>query len=230
MARSTSTSGSAAAQVAGVDPGGTKPVKSELTRSRILQAARTVLAQHPYSEASFRMIAKEGGFDHPLINYYFPYKSDLFEAVVVEICEDFYHANISCLEGLRGMTPREGFSLYIDRFLEFNLENPEPLRIIMLNIAQVDRLEEVPGYRHIPDMLARTRSTFEESVPLRASPEEVGMFLGSYNALVILLLGADSCQAQILGLEPGSAAYLAWVKQTLLYIFLPLLEGLIAGE
>jgi len=81
------------------------------------------------------MIAREGGFDHPLINYYFPCKSDLFEAVVAEICDDFYQANISCLEGLRDMIPYEGFSLYLDRFIDFNLHNPEPLRIIILNVA-----------------------------------------------------------------------------------------------
>lgn len=194
-----------------------------------MQAARRIFGEHPYNEASFRMIAREGGFDHPLISYYFPYKSDLFEAVVAEICEEFYQANIACLDGLERMPPREGLSLYIDRFLDFNARNPEPMRIILLNVAHVDRLEEIPGYQHIPDVLARTRGTFEDRIPLRASSEDVGMFLNSFNALVIWFLGANTCQAQILGIESGSRAYLAWVKATLLYVFLPLLEKLVAG-
>lgn len=206
---------------------GAKTAKSEITRERILQAARRVLAEHPYNAASFRMIAKEGEFDHPLINYYFPCKADLFAAVVAQICEEFYQANIHCLEGLERMNPREGFSLYLDCFLEFNVRNPEPLRIIMLNIVQVDRLEEIPGYQHIPDVLARTRGTFEERIPLRASPDEIGMFLNSFNALIIWFLGAESSQAQILGMEPGDPEYLAWVKRTMTYLFLPRLEKLV---
>lgn len=229
MTRAKGADGSTAASIAAEGLAAARPAKSELTRERILQAACRVFAEHPYNEASFRMIAREGGFDHPLINYYFPCKSDLFEAVVVEICDEFFQANIACLEGLERMTPRKGFPLYIDRFLDFNTRSPEPMRIILLNVAHVDRLEEIPGYQHIPDVLARTRRTFEERIRLRASAEEIAMFLNSFNALVIWFLGADTCQAQILGIESGSRAYLAWVKATLLYIFLPLLEKLVAG-
>ncbi|RJP31633.1 MAG: TetR/AcrR family transcriptional regulator [Actinobacteria bacterium] len=216
-----------AVSTTGEEPASARPAKSELTRERIMRAARRVFAEHPYNEASFRMIAREGGFDHPLINYYFPYKPDLFEAVVAEICEEFYRANIACLEGLERMTTGEGFSLYIDRFLDFNTRNPEPMRIILLNVAHVDRLEEIPGYQHIPEVLARTRGTFEEKIPLRATTEEVVMFLNSFNALAIWFLGAHTCQAQILGMEPSGAEYTAWVKQALLYLFLPRLERLI---
>jgi len=207
-----------------------KAAKSEVTRERILRAARKVFAEHPYNAASFRMIGKEGGFDHPLINYYFPRKADIFEAVVVEICEEFFQANLTCFEGLDEMPPREGLALYIDRFLDFNLENPEPLRIIMLNITRVDRLEGIPGYQHIPEVMARTRRTFEERANLKASPKDIGMFQNSFNALVFFYLGASSCQAEILGIEPDSPKYHKWVKDTLMYIFLPLLERLILPD
>ncbi len=209
------------------DDGGEKAAKSEVTRERILRAARKAFAEHPYNAASFRMIGKEGGFDHPLINYYYPRKSDLFEAVVSEICEEFYQANLACFEGLDKMLPREGLSLYLDRFLDFNIENPEPLKIMMLNVAQVDRLDEIPGYQHIPEVMARTRRTFEEMANLKAPPEEIGMFQNSFNALVFFYLGAGVCQAEILGMDPHSSSYRKWVKDTLMYLFLPHLEKLI---
>jgi AcrR family transcriptional regulator len=209
------------------DAAGKKATKGEVTRERILLAARKVFAEHPYNAASFRMIGKEGVFDHPLINYYFPRKADLFEAVVMEICEEFYQANLACFEGLETMLPGEGFSLYLDRFLDFNIENPEPLRIIMLNVAQVDRLDKIPGYQHIPEVMARTRKTFEERANLKASPKDIGMFQNSFNALVFFYLGASSCQAEILGMNPSSDEYLRWVKDTLMYLFLPRLEKLI---
>jgi AcrR family transcriptional regulator len=207
-----------------------KAAKSEVTRDRVLRAARKVFAEHPYNAASFRMIGREGSFDHPLINYYFPYKADLFEAVVVEICEEFFQANLACFEGLDRMPPREGLALYLDRFLDFNINNPEPLMIIMLNVAQVDRLDEIPGYQHIPEVMARTRKTFEERANLKASPKDIGMFQNSFNALVFFYIGASSCQAEILGMEPDSPKYRKWVKDALMYIFLPHLEKLISPE
>ena len=88
-----------------------KNPKSEKTRHKILGAACKVFAKHPYNSASIRMVGKEGGFDHPLITYYFPTKADLFEAVVAEVCEEFYQANISWFEGLEGLPPRQGLSL-----------------------------------------------------------------------------------------------------------------------
>ncbi|HUT55783.1 MAG TPA: TetR/AcrR family transcriptional regulator [bacterium] len=201
--------------------------KSEFTRRKILRAARKVFADHPYRAASIRMIGKAGGFDHPLIRYYFPNKGVLFERVVAEICEEFYAANISWFEGLERLGPREGLSLYLDRLLDYNFKRPEALRIILINSPHIDRFEEIPGYQKIPEVLAKTRRTFEEKTPLRASPDQIGIFINSFNSLLIYYLGASSCQAQILGLDPDSESYRAWVKDALLYVFLPLLEKLI---
>lgn len=204
-----------------------EPRKSDVTRERILRAAREVFAVYPYNAASIRMIGKVGGFDHPLIHYYFPSKASLFEAVVAEICEEFYLANISWFEGLERMSPRKGMPIYLDRFLDYNFKHPEPLRIIMLNIAQIDRPSEIPGYHYIPEVFAKIRGTFEEKVRVRGTSEDVEKFLNSFNTLVFSYLGASCCQAQVLEMEPDSQEYRQWIKDTLIYLFLPRLEKLI---
>ncbi len=204
--------------------------KSEITRERILMAARKVFAEHPYKAASIRMIGKAGGFDHPLIHYYFPTKAELFEAVVAAICEDFYEANKSWFEGLGTMKPRDGLSLFIDRFLEYNFKNPEPLKTIVLNLGQVNRLDEIPGYQLIPGLLSRIMETFQEKVNLKASPEQISMFIHSFNNLGINYLGANTCHAEVLGMDPRSEEYREWVKDTLMFIFLPLLVRMIFPE
>lgn len=201
--------------------------KGEVTRERIILAALKVFSEHPYKAASIRMIGKAGGFDHPLIHYYFPTKAELFEAVVEQMCESFVEANDSWFEGLERISPREGFPLYVERFLGYHFKRPESLRIMMLNLAQVDKLEEIPGYQHIPETLSKTRRTFEQKIPLRAGSKEIDMFINSFNTLVITYLGASSCMAQTLGMDPGGDEYRGWVKETLIYIFLPLLEKLI---
>jgi hypothetical protein len=121
----------------------------------------------------------------------------------------------------------DGFSLYIDRFLDYNCKNPAPLRIIMLNFVQSNTLDELPGHQHIHKLLRDTRRTFEEKSLLTATPDAIGMFIHSFNMLVMIFLGAGDCQAQILGMDPGSNAYRVWVKDSLIFIFLSHLNGLI---
>ena len=201
--------------------------KGKMTRRKILQAASRVFTRYPFDAASMRMIAKEGGFDHPIIHYYFPSKAKLFEAVMMEVCEEWYRSNIKWFTRLKYVKPKQGLDLFIDGLIDYNIRHPELLRIFAMNLPQADRINEVPGYQHIPELLARTREEFHKTISPRASAEEVGMFVSSFNSLVMYFLGAGSCQAQILGMEVESREYFTWVKNTLMLIFLPALKKLV---
>ncbi len=61
--------------------------RESATRKKILDASKKVFGENPYHSASIRNIGKEAGIEHPLINYYFPAKADLFEAVICELEE-----------------------------------------------------------------------------------------------------------------------------------------------
>lgn len=201
--------------------------KSALTRAKIITAAKNVFARLPYQAASMRMIGKEGGFNHELIRYHFPNKAELFATIMKDICDDFYRSNISFLEGMTDMSVENGFSTYLDRFLAHHYLNPEALRIIVINMVIAAEFESIPGYRYIPEMLASTRKTFQEKILLRASDAEVERFLSGFNNLLLHLLGADYCQARILGLKHTDRKYREWVKTTLMGIFLPHLKRLV---
>ena len=99
--------------------------------------------------------------------------------------------------------------------------------MVALNSTLTDDLAELPGFHHIPELLAKTRRTFEDNAPLSGDPEEIGMFVNSFNSLVVFFIGSSSCQAQVLGMEPGGEDYRNWVKDTLIYLLLPRLEKLI---
>ncbi len=200
------------------------------TRNKILEAAKRVFAEHPYSAASIRMVGNEAGIDHPLISYYFPTKADLFEAVLEEIAQTYYEANTSWFEGLGELSASRGFSLYLDRLLDFTSKHPEALRIIALNLAQPEEAAIIPGYRRIQGLFTSNAETFRKVATLRASARQIRMFTESFNTLVINYLGASAYYAGILGLTPRSPAYLKWVKETLLFLFLAPLKQLILGE
>jgi AcrR family transcriptional regulator len=203
--------------------------KSDITRDRIVTAAKKVFARLPYHSASMRMIGKQGGFNHELIRYHFPNKAGLFQTILRDICDDFYRSNIAFLDGLSGLDEKDGLSLYIDRFIAHHVRNPEALRIIVLNMVMTDKPKNIPGYRHIPEMLSRTRRTFKGKVPVIASDKDIEIFTSSFNNLILHLLGAGYCQASILGLKHTGIKYREWVKTSLLEIFLPHLQRLIGA-
>ncbi len=210
--------------------GRNKTKKSAVTRAKILAAARRVFSRHPYKAATMRMIAADGDFDHPLIRYYFPTKADLFKAVMIEVCEEFYEASVSWMNELKALSPEKSIALYLDRFLAFNQKNPEALKIFAINSSVLqDDPTEIPGYEYIPEVFAKTRTTFQAIIPLKASSEEIEAFLTCFNALLVNFLGADTCHAMILGMDPTSEAYNTWIKNTLLFLFTPLAQKLVFG-
>jgi len=205
-----------------------KPRKNP-TREKILEAAARVFADYPYYTASIRMIGKAAGIDHPLINYYFPTKAVLFEEVIKIATEEYYLANISWFEGLTKLGPEKGLALYIDRFLNFAIGHPEPLRIITLNLVPAEKSEIIPGYHHIQNFFARATQTFTQAVPLIGSEEDIEILTTSFNTMAINYLGASTYYAGILGMKPESSLYLQWVKQALIFMILPRLKQLLGG-
>jgi AcrR family transcriptional regulator len=199
------------------------------THEKILEAAKRVFAEHPYYAASIRMVGKAAGIDHPLISYYFRTKAELFEAVVEDMTDTYYQANIAWFDGIERMSPSGGLSVFIDRLLDFALEHPEALRIVALNLVQPEESPIIPGYQRIQGLFARTSELFQQVSPLQGSPEEIRRFTESFNTLVINYLGAGTYYAGILGMDPRSPDYLQWVKETLMFLFLPRLKKLIRG-
>jgi AcrR family transcriptional regulator len=200
--------------------------KCDVTREKIMAAARRVFARHAFHAASIRMIAVEGRFAHGIIRYHFPNKAVLFEAIVREACEDFYRRNRQWLGEIADMPLKKSFSEYMDRLLAYNNENPWALQMVNQNLAQADKVENTPGYEHILNLMIRTRRQFSQALASRAQEDVVNRFSDAFNGLVFHFLGASSCQSQILKMDPMSREYALWVKKTMEIVFLPVLENI----
>jgi AcrR family transcriptional regulator len=194
------------------------------TRGMILAAARKVFATHPYNAASIRMIAAQGDFYHGLIRYHFPSKAGIFEAVAEDACRSLYEANKQWLLEIASFSPEKGLSVYLDQFIDFFRKQPEVFRIIITNSSHDDPAT-LPGYRHLKDLLADTGRDFENTFPGLFAAGDVNRFLSSLNALILHFLGAGAMEAEINGFPGPGETYLQWVKETLFFIFLPVLEN-----
>ena len=201
--------------------------KSDVTRQKIIAAARKVFARHSYHAASIRMIGTEGGFEHAIIRYYFPNKAELFKTVLSIISEEYIEKNKSWLHGLEDMSPVKGFSLYLDRFLDYNFNNPEVILILAQNLAQADKPVSMPGHEILTNLLAQNKRTFEDYIPLKASSEEISMFVDSFNALVFVFIGAGPNLAKNYGISPKGKKYRKYVKDSIMFVLLPPLTHLI---
>ncbi|MCX5850024.1 MAG: TetR/AcrR family transcriptional regulator [Deltaproteobacteria bacterium] len=193
------------------------------TMEMILDAACAVFSRCPYEAASIRMIAAEGGFYHSLIRHHFPSKASIFEALSKEGCEELREANKSWLKELAGLGPGAALSLYLDRYIAYYKSHPETFRIIAQNIPREDA-QSIPGYDHLANLLAGIREDFEKANILLLDRETSLRFLESLHGLLNHYLGSGATEARLLGFEPDSPDYLNWVKETVMFIFLPVLE------
>lgn len=202
--------------------------KSAATRKKILDASKKVFGEHPYHSASIRMIGKEAGIEHPLINYYYPSKSDLFEAVVSELEGFRLKNNIEWLKEISTMPVERSLSVYMDKFLDYHYKNPDVFRVYALNYAQPRLEEQIPASKTIQAVFERDLDAMMEYTNIPAPRHEVEMFSFNMSTLLISYLGAANSHAQRLNMDPNSIQYLNWIKETILYTFLPLLKKMFA--
>ncbi|MBI9075553.1 MAG: TetR/AcrR family transcriptional regulator [Desulfatibacillum sp.] len=201
--------------------------KGEAARQKILEAARLVFSRYPYHAASIRMIAREGGFDHPLIHYYFPTKAILFGEVARQMFEEFKVTHDLLTTGLEEIEPMDRMEVFIGRALDSAFSNQETLGVLTQNMAQTGNIEEIPGYHYIPEVFAQVRKSFVEKFPAWISEEDADRLIYSFTSLLFMYVGT-TCQAQVMRMEFDSPEYREWVRGTLVTMFRPHVEKALA--
>ncbi len=207
-----------------------KKIQKDATRRKILDAAKEVFGEYAYKAASIRMIGKRARIDHPLISYYFPSKAVLFEAVLTDIIEHFNVAAQEWYKGIAKMGLSRGLSVFFDRILDYYQKYPEHFRILVLNAVQSDEKETIPGYDQIQKLIIGNFEISREQLLLRGPKHKLEMFANSVNALLICHLGANDFFANLYGMTPDSIEYLNWVKDSLMFLFLPRLNELYSSQ
>jgi AcrR family transcriptional regulator len=108
-----------------------KAVEHELSRQRILEAAREQFVKHGYRDVSMRGIAKELGYSPGALYYHFREKADLFSAMTA----DDFHKLDRLLEEVVRTSPnpgRERLELIFLSFIRFGLENKRSFELMFL--------------------------------------------------------------------------------------------------
>jgi len=176
------------------------------------------------------MIARRAGVEHPMIHYYFGSKENLFYAMAEAMYQETLTLQESWFDGLEKMSLQKGFELFVDRMLDYAMATPDPLKIAALNMVNIGNIEEIPGYRFILMSMAAMRRIMEEKLILRGSNREIEMFIYCFYSLMISFIGARSCQAQILNMNPLEEKYRVWVKDASITLFYPWFKRILLGQ
>ncbi|BCG57865.1 TetR/AcrR family transcriptional regulator [Paenibacillus sp. URB8-2] len=108
-----------------------RAVEQELSRERILEAARHLFITKGYRAISMRSIGQHLGYSHGSLYYHFKEKAELFYAIVVE---DFNRL-AELLDDSMSRPPEEGVSkveqLMLE-FIRFGLDHPYQYEIMFM--------------------------------------------------------------------------------------------------
>ncbi|MCC3381851.1 TetR/AcrR family transcriptional regulator [Paenibacillus farraposensis] len=108
-----------------------RAVEQELSRGRILEAARHLFITKGYRAISMRSIGQHLGYSHGSLYYHFKEKAELFYAIVIE---DFNTLRGILLQSATS-TPEDGLSrleYLMMEFIRFGLENPYQYEIMFM--------------------------------------------------------------------------------------------------
>lgn len=120
-------------------------VDQELSRERILDAARELFVIEGYRAVSMRKIASRLGYSHGSIYYYFQDKAELFYALVVEDFNGLIARQTKLLYKL-GRLDLEALKEFMLEFVRFGLDFPHHYEIMFLirdqELNQYSRTEQ----------------------------------------------------------------------------------------
>lgn len=104
--------------------GGGQTSKWTSTEIRILEAARKIIANKGYSKFSMRSIASGAGIHLKSLQYYFPSKKVMLDAVVSYTIEHYYFEEyLKQFESHAAVTPRQRLDVMLDYLID-DLSNP----------------------------------------------------------------------------------------------------------
>jgi AcrR family transcriptional regulator len=106
------------------------------TEEKIKQAARTVFMRKGYAATRTRDIAEECGLNLALINYYFRSKENLFNIVMLELCQ-LFASNVKELLNNPDTTLHEKIENLVHHYIDMLLNNPS-IPFFILNEAHTN--------------------------------------------------------------------------------------------
>ncbi|MFP4445770.1 MAG: TetR/AcrR family transcriptional regulator, partial [Desulfosudaceae bacterium] len=166
-----------------------------------------------------------------LLRYYFGSKKGLFQAVAADLAAE--HGNFLrplLQRSLAHPAPEERLPLFIHEFIDFGLDHPAAMSLIMQNIGEARHLAET---ELAPEAVGRALTGIGADIAaaLPARPGTTANLARGIFALAVIaahFTGAEPFHAACLGMAGRRDQYRQWVKKALVSVFQPFFTALAA--
>lgn len=187
-------------------------------KARILIQARRIFGDYGYHGATTRMIAEEAGIDVSTLYYHWGEKSDLYEAVILDVNEDLKQ-KLTQVEGVvRGLPRSERMDVAIDLMTDYLFEHPEISNLILFRYFGKTRDDAVLDIV-VPELVSDIARSMGLVSDRKNVPNKVRMeVLAAMNSIHNFVSG-ESFFRSMLGV--GRDEYVGMVKQTLKFLLIP---------
>jgi TetR/AcrR family transcriptional regulator, regulator of cefoperazone and chloramphenicol sensitivity len=191
-------------------------------KAKILITARQVFGEYGFHGATTRMIAKKVGIDISTLYYHWGEKSDLYEAVILDIYEDLRQKLRRVETAIHGMAPEQRFKVSVEMMTDYLFEHREISNLVLFRYFSKTRDGSILDI-HVPEVIsdiARSMGLCKDK--RNVSPDISLKVLALMNAIHNFVSGEDFFRSM---LKLEREAYIVMAKETLHCIFLPAFTG-----
>ncbi len=190
----------------------------ESMKGRILKTARRVFGEYGYHGATTRMIAEAVGIDASTMYYHWGEKSDLYEAVVLDVHYDLKEKLAEVERIIRGRPLPDRMDIAIDMTTDYLFEHPEISNLVLFRYFGKTRDESVLDI-YVPELVSDIAFSMGLCDDKNNVPKIVRMrVLAVMNSIHNFISGESFFRSM---LSEDRAQYMGMVKETLKYILIP---------
>ncbi len=187
-------------------------------KARILTTARRIFGEYGYHGATTRMIAEEVGIDISTLYYHWGEKSDLYEAVVLDISEDLRLKLVEVEKVIRGLPLPQRMEISIDMMTEYLFDHPEISNLVLFRYFGKTRDESILNLT-VPEVVSDIARSMGLCKDKRNVPADARMkVLSVMNSIHNFVSGEDFFRSLI---AVEREQYISMVKETLKFILIP---------
>ena len=188
------------------------------TKGKILGKARRIFGEYGYHGATTRMIAEDAGIDISTLYYHWGEKSDLYEAVVQSVNEDLRQKLAEVEKTIHGMPLHKRLDISMDIMTGYLFDHPEISNLVLFRYFGKTRDESAVDF-HVPEIVSDIALSMGLSKDKNGVSNSVRMqVLAIMNSIHNFVSGEDFFRSMM---ETQRDEYIALVKETLKFIFIP---------
>lgn len=187
-------------------------------KGRILAVARRLFGQYGFHGTTTRMIAQEVAIDISTLHYHWGEKGDLYEAVVIDICEDLAQKLIEVEKIIHGMPRNDRLAISIEMMTDYLFDHPECSNLILFRYFGMTREGDGLDFK-IPEFAADVARSMGLAKDKRNIPPHVRLeVLALMNSMHNFVSGENLFRPMV---NMDREKYIQLVKQTLKFIHIP---------